>query len=117
MIMQRAMQAFAAGALGGLANSVAIWLCGALGITAALGVAIAPAATPAWLYPRLVWGGIWRFLLLCPARPRPGRRDPAPGADLQRRLGHDRGLGFGGGAGGALGARPGLMRCGTGFVE
>jgi len=58
--------AFAAGALGALANSLAVWVFGGLGITAALGVKIAPALTPAWLYPRLVWGGIWGFLLVLP---------------------------------------------------
>jgi hypothetical protein len=60
------MLTFAAGALGGLANSIAVWLSGALHISAALGVAIAPAIAPEWLYPRLVWGGIWGFLFLLP---------------------------------------------------
>lgn len=58
--------AFAAGALGGLINSVAVWLFGVLGITAALGVKIAPNFTPDWLYPRIVWGGLWGFLFLIP---------------------------------------------------
>ncbi|MBD1898161.1 hypothetical protein [Coleofasciculus sp. FACHB-129] len=57
---------FAAGALGGLANSLAVWLFGVLGITAALGVKIAPALTPDWLYPRIVWGGLWGFLFVLP---------------------------------------------------
>lgn len=57
---------FAAGAVGALANSVAAWLFGALGITGAFGVAIAPALTPEWLYPRLVWGGLWGVLFLLP---------------------------------------------------
>mgnify|MGYP001053846054 CR=1 FL=1 len=57
---------FAAGNLGGLVNSVALWLFGLLGINAALGVALAPALTASWLYPRLVWGGIWGFLFLLP---------------------------------------------------
>ncbi len=58
--------AFSAGALGGLAGSLVAWLSGALGLAAALGVALAPALTPGWLYPRLVWGGIWGFLFLLP---------------------------------------------------
>ncbi|MBF2028518.1 MAG: hypothetical protein IGS48_17435 [Oscillatoriales cyanobacterium C42_A2020_001] len=37
---------------------------GAIGITGLLGVKIAPAFTPAWLYPRIVWGGLWGFLFL-----------------------------------------------------
>jgi len=58
--------AFSAGALGGLANSLLLWALGIGGVTAALGVAIAPELTPAWLYPRLVWGGLWGGLLLAP---------------------------------------------------
>jgi hypothetical protein len=57
---------FAAGALGGLANGLAVWLFGEWGITQALGVKIAPALTPAMLYPRIVWGGIWGVLFLLP---------------------------------------------------
>jgi hypothetical protein len=57
---------FAAGALGGLANSLTLWLFGALGITHLLGVALSPNLTPAWLYPRLVWGGLWGWLFLLP---------------------------------------------------
>lgn len=59
---------FSAGALGGLLNSLAVWAFGAAGITAALGVKLAPALTPGWLYPRLVWGGIWGALFLIPLR-------------------------------------------------
>ena len=57
---------FAAGCLGGLLNSLAVWIFGELGITTALGVKIAPQLSPAWLYPRLVWGGIWGLLFLLP---------------------------------------------------
>ena len=63
---------FAAGCVGGLANSLALWLCGHFGVTALAGVSIAPAWTPGWLYPRLVWGGIWGLLFILPglsARP------------------------------------------------
>lgn len=57
---------FAAGCFGGLLNSLAVWICGELGITAALGVKIAPKLSAPWLYPRLVWGGIWGVLFLLP---------------------------------------------------
>jgi hypothetical protein len=57
---------FAAGVLGGLINSLAVWIFGEFGITAAAGVKIAPKLTAAWLYPRLVWGGIWGVLFLLP---------------------------------------------------
>jgi hypothetical protein len=55
---------FGAGVLGGLANSLTVWLFGALGLSQLLGVALAPQLTPAWLYPRLVWGGLWGWLFL-----------------------------------------------------
>lgn len=57
---------FAAGVLGGLANSLTVWLFGAVGLNQLLGVALAPQLTPAWLYPRLVWGGLWGLLFLLP---------------------------------------------------
>ena len=57
---------FGAGCLGGLVNSLAVWLGGFYGITAALGVKIAPQLSAAWLYPRIVWGGIWGVLFLLP---------------------------------------------------
>lgn len=60
--------AFAAGCLGGLMNSAAVWLFGAIGLTPALGVSIAPKLTAAWLYPRLVWGGLWGLLFLLPIK-------------------------------------------------
>jgi hypothetical protein len=67
---------FVAGCWGALLNSLAVWSFGVLGIAPALGVHIAPALTTAFLYPRLVWGGLWGFLFLIPL----GRRSfPARG--------------------------------------
>lgn len=63
---KQATVAFAAGCLGGLANSLAVWLFGKYGITHAMGVRIAPALIPVWLYPRIVWGGLWGLLFLLP---------------------------------------------------
>ena len=57
---------FAAGSMGGLVNSLVLWLFGRAGIPAELGVKLAPALTPGWLYPRLVWGGLWGFLFVLP---------------------------------------------------
>ena len=57
---------FAAGSLGGVVNSIALWLFGAYGINTALQVAIHPRLTPGWLYPRIVWGGIWGALFVLP---------------------------------------------------
>ena len=64
--MNKLLVVFAAGCLGALANSLAVWLFGDLGITSFLGVKIAPSLTPGWLYPRIVWGGLWGFLFLLP---------------------------------------------------
>jgi hypothetical protein len=66
---------FVAGALGGLVNSVTVWLFGAIGLAAALGVKIAPPLAAPWLYQRLVWGGLWGGLFLLPLRglPYPAR--------------------------------------------
>lgn len=31
-----------------------------------IGVSLKPKLTPDWLYPRLIWGGLWALLLLLP---------------------------------------------------
>lgn len=64
--MKNLLICFSAGCLGALANSLAVWFFGDYGISKSLGVAIAPALTPAWLYPRIVWGGIWGLLFVLP---------------------------------------------------
>ena len=64
--MNKILVFFAAGCLGALANSIAVWLFGNFGITASLGVSMAPSLTPAWLYPRIVWGGLWGLLFVLP---------------------------------------------------
>ena len=65
-LSKRLSLVFASGCVGGLLNSVVLWLLGSKGITGKLGVNIAPDLTPEWLYPRLVWGGIWGVLFLLP---------------------------------------------------
>ncbi|MBW2028583.1 MAG: hypothetical protein JRH06_04440 [Deltaproteobacteria bacterium] len=65
-LTRKILLVFAAGCAGGLASSIVVWLFGLWGITTTLGVKIAPALTPGWLYPRIVWGGIWGFLFLLP---------------------------------------------------
>jgi hypothetical protein len=64
--MKKLLICFAAGCFGGLIMSLAVWAAGDLGIATSLGVKISPALTPAWLYQRIVWGGIWGFLFLLP---------------------------------------------------
>jgi hypothetical protein len=65
-MMRKMMICFAAGCLGALANSIAVWMSGDLGFTKQLGVSMAPGMTPGWLYPRIVWGGIWGLLFMLP---------------------------------------------------
>lgn len=64
--MKKLLIFFAAGCVGALANSFAVWFFGQAGVTANAGVSIAPALTPAWLYPRIVWGGLWGLLFILP---------------------------------------------------
>ena len=65
-LMKKMSLVFAAGCLGGLLNSLAVWIFGEAGITSALGVKITPQLTAPWLYPRVVWGGIWGLLFILP---------------------------------------------------
>ena len=58
--------AFAGGALGGLVDSFNIWFMGKVGISDLIGLTMKPEFTAPWLYPRMVWGGIWMLLLLLP---------------------------------------------------
>jgi hypothetical protein len=60
---------FCAGLIAALFNSLAAWLGGAWGITTLAGVSLAPEFTKAWLYPRLVWGGIWGLTYFISVRP------------------------------------------------
>ncbi|MBU2489534.1 MAG: hypothetical protein KKA60_09105 [Proteobacteria bacterium] len=70
-LARRASLVFAAGAVGGFANSVVLFLFGQWGVPGALGVSLAPGWSWHWLYPRLVWGGIWGALfLILPGRGR-----------------------------------------------
>ncbi|PCI43208.1 MAG: hypothetical protein COB41_07715 [Proteobacteria bacterium] len=64
--MNKLLIFFAAGCLGALANSLAVWLFGYYSITSSLGVSIAPTLSADWLYPRIVWGGLWGLLFILP---------------------------------------------------
>jgi hypothetical protein len=59
---------FAAGSVGGFIKAACAWGFGHLGINAALGVKMAPAWTPLFIYQHVVWGGIWGLVFLAPAR-------------------------------------------------
>lgn len=64
--MKKLLIVFAAGCVGALANSLTVWLFGDMGISHSLGVAISPPLSPTWLYPRIVWGGLWGLLFALP---------------------------------------------------
>src|SRR5512143_3600894 len=61
-ILSRMSVGFAAGCLGALVNSWLVWYLGRRGIPQMLGVAIAPKWSLAFLYPRLIWGGLWGLI-------------------------------------------------------
>lgn len=50
---------FTAGLIGGLASSLFLWMVGGWGLTALMGVKLAPDLTTTWLFPRLLWGALW----------------------------------------------------------
>lgn len=52
------------GLVGGLVGSFVLNLAGAYGALAAMGVSLPVQWSLAWLYPRLVWGGVWGLLFL-----------------------------------------------------
>jgi hypothetical protein len=65
-MMNESSLAFSAGVVGALANGLALWLFGVSRLNRMLGVDIAPALSAQWLYPRLVWGGLWGLLFATP---------------------------------------------------
>lgn len=70
MSAARALSLFyAAGAVGALASSLAAWLLGELGVPRAFGIALPANGSAGWLYPRLVWGGLWGLLFVLPLTP------------------------------------------------
>lgn len=65
---------FCAGLLGAFCNSLVAWQVGLLGLPEMLGVHMSPILTPAWLYPRLVWGGVWGLAYFVAVGPLRSRR-------------------------------------------
>ncbi len=57
---------YSAGTFGALVNTWMIWYLGSMGVPQKFGVAIAPSWSLSFLYPRLVWGGLWGLLFLAP---------------------------------------------------
>ena len=58
--------AFTGGAVGAFVDSFNIWAMGKIGISDFIGITMKPEFTPPWVYQRMIWGGIWMFLLLSP---------------------------------------------------
>ncbi|MCO1333060.1 hypothetical protein MO867_01785 [Microbulbifer sp. OS29] len=59
---------FAVGSFGGLCYALGLWAMGHYGITQWLGVDLAPSLSNAYLYQRVVWGGVFGLLFLLPWR-------------------------------------------------
>lgn len=65
-LLARLFACFAAGAMGALVNSAAVWAFGKYGINQFFDFAMAPPLTWDWLGPRLLYGGLWGFLFVLP---------------------------------------------------
>lgn len=66
MIVRKLSGAFTGGAIGGLVDSINIFVLSNIDITTLLGISMKPEFTAPWIYQRMVWGGIWMLLLLLP---------------------------------------------------
>jgi hypothetical protein len=64
--MKKLLVFFASGCVGALVNSLTVWFFGHQGITRSIGVSMSPVLSLEWLYPRIVWGGLWGLLFMLP---------------------------------------------------
>jgi len=64
--MKRVLVCYAAGCLGALVSCLVAWQSGELGIPRWAGVSLAPQLVAGWLYPRIVWGGLWGLVFMLP---------------------------------------------------
>ena len=64
--MKKLLMFFAAGCVGALASCLTMWFFGRQGIPRMIGVFMSPSLSPDWLYPRIVWGGLWGVLFVLP---------------------------------------------------
>ncbi len=58
--------AFSAGCIGALFKCLAEWSCSTSEVTNHFNVKLNPTFSLEWLYPRIIWGGLWAFLFLLP---------------------------------------------------
>jgi len=64
--MRNVLLVFAAGSLAALLQIILMNLAVRYGFTHHMGVRLEVSYYPAWLYPRIVWGGLWGFVFLLP---------------------------------------------------
>ncbi|MBP8646289.1 MAG: hypothetical protein KBH99_09240 [Syntrophobacteraceae bacterium] len=65
--LRRISLVFAGGFFGAFVNSVMAWYLGRKGVPQQFGVHLASGWSAHYLYPKLVWGGLWGLLFLAPA--------------------------------------------------
>ncbi|HKL25140.1 MAG TPA: hypothetical protein VJ910_02805 [Desulfuromonadales bacterium] len=65
---------FCAGLIGGLGSAASAWLFDSWGIPDLLNVRMAQAFNKTWLYPQLIWGGLWGLVYFLTVGGRNSRR-------------------------------------------
>lgn len=65
-MLKKILLVLIAGVLGGLTNSIGIWLTGKIGLNQLLGFEFQPELSLPWIMPRLVSSGLWGLLFLLP---------------------------------------------------
>jgi hypothetical protein len=58
-LLQRLAAAYFGGALGAIANSLAVWLLAEAQLLSAAGISVYPDLTWAWIGKRMLWGSLW----------------------------------------------------------
>jgi len=64
--MKNILVVFAAGCVGAFFQCLVMWLFTRYGLMHSLQVNLSGSINPAWMYPRIVWGGLWGLLFLLP---------------------------------------------------
>ncbi len=67
-LLQNISRVFFAGAVGGIVETLVVWMAGLTGALHAIGVDMAPALSTQWIYSAIAWGGLWGFLFVLPLR-------------------------------------------------
>ncbi|MEZ4484466.1 MAG: hypothetical protein R2864_07675 [Syntrophotaleaceae bacterium] len=68
-MLRKLSLAYTGGTVAALTACLVFWLLGRDGVTAWLGIGLAPRLTPCWLYGRLIFGGLCGLLLVLPILP------------------------------------------------